>query len=368
MKIFKKIAAMLLVVIMAISVCGCHKKNEIAVTIGEYEYTSAYYMCALISAFSEAQDLAYNSATAQEQESGNIDYFSKKIGDKTFSKWTKDRAIEILKTVSYYKAESKKAGVTIDEGSKEASDYYASILWQNYQELYENNGVSEATFKKYFSEGAPSQMTDFALSQMIGLSTPNDYEELYFQYVYGKKGPKEISIDDVKKKLYDDYLIADIIEVSFSEETEDEKKVIKKQFEEYETKLKNGKMTFKEVYKDYNKITDDKNLPTSAAKDPFANVLTSETNENYDDIKKLKTDEVKLYEDKDTGALTLVVKKDIKSDEYYLDLLDNTIRHTLKDTEYYKTSDAAIAKLKADVNSFAIDQFEVDKIIVPQYQ
>ena len=51
MKTIRKIAALLLIAVMCLTVTGClHKKDEIAVTIDGIEFTSAYYMCALINA------------------------------------------------------------------------------------------------------------------------------------------------------------------------------------------------------------------------------------------------------------------------------------------------------------------------------
>ncbi|MBQ4119285.1 MAG: hypothetical protein IJD45_02725 [Clostridia bacterium] len=368
MKFIKKIAAVLLVAVMVLSICGCHKKDEIAVTIGDNEFTSAYYMCALINAYQDGQAEVYETLTEEEQQSTDIDYFSKKIDDKSFNNWVKDRAIEILKTVSYYKSACEKAKVEIDADTRTASEYYASTIWQSYSQLFESNGVSQATFTKFFVDGAPSQITDYALYYMFGMGTPNDYEELYFQHLYGKDGEKEIAAKTVKKELYNNYIIADVLEVTFTEEQKDaERKKIKEQFEEYEKDLKNGKTTFAKVYKEYNKITDDNNLPQSDAKDPYASILDI-TSHNYTDIKKMDTDEVKLFYDKEEGHLQLVVKKDIESDKYYLETLDTTLRHSLKDEEYLKASEKEIAKLKAEINDFAVDRFKVKDIVIPESQ
>ena len=46
MKMIKRIAVMLLALLLAFSACGClHEKGEIAVTVGDTDFTSAYYMC-----------------------------------------------------------------------------------------------------------------------------------------------------------------------------------------------------------------------------------------------------------------------------------------------------------------------------------
>ena len=81
MKNFKKIIALALAALMLLSFAGCHKKDEVAVTIGDVEFTSAYYMCALINADSEAKSKVYENLTEEEQQSGDIDYYSKKIDD-----------------------------------------------------------------------------------------------------------------------------------------------------------------------------------------------------------------------------------------------------------------------------------------------
>ena len=55
MKLLKKIAALLSTVAILLTFVGCHKKDEIAVTVNDVEFTSAYYMCAFIDADSQAQ-------------------------------------------------------------------------------------------------------------------------------------------------------------------------------------------------------------------------------------------------------------------------------------------------------------------------
>lgn len=54
MKNIKRIIAAVLVSVMALGFTACHKKDETAVTVGKVNFTSAYYMCALINADSEA--------------------------------------------------------------------------------------------------------------------------------------------------------------------------------------------------------------------------------------------------------------------------------------------------------------------------
>lgn len=366
MNTIKKIVAIVLVFVFALTVAGCHKKNEIAVTIGDYEFTSAYYMCALINAYADGQTEVYNSLSEEEANSGEeIDYFSKKIDDKEFSVWVKDRAIEILKEVAYFKDVCKKNNIEVE---KETSEAYASLVWQSYSTMFEPNGVSKETFTQYFVDGTSSDISDYALYYSVGLSTPNDYEELYFQHLYGEKGKKAISAKDVKKELYSNYLIADIIEVTFEEnESDEERAEIKKQLKEYQKQLESGDMTFEEVYADYYDEEEHSHEETEdGPTDPHATLLDASST-YYSDLKKMKTDEVKFIADEYETSYALVVKKDIKADKYYLETLDMSIRHTLKDEEFTKNIAKEVEKIKADVDDFATDRFKVKDIILPEY-
>jgi len=47
--------------------------------------------------------------------------------------------------------------------------------------------------------------------------------------------------------------------------------------------------------------------------------------------------------------------------------MDMIVRHLLKDEEFTKTSSDAAAKLTADINKYAVNQFKVNKIVEPTY-
>ena len=370
MKTIKKIAAVILVFIMALTAVGCHPKDEIAVTINDYEFTSAYYMCALINAYSDGQSEVYNNLSSEEQESGKeIDYFSKKIDDKDFETWVKDRTIEILKEVSYYKTVCKENKLEISEGDISASKYYASVLWESLKGFFEPNGVSLTTFTQYVTDGASSSLIDYYLSYM-GVSL-NDYKELYFGHLYGEGGKKEITKKDIKKQLYDNYILADVLEVNFeNNESDEERAEVKKQFEKYVKDLKKGKKTFEEVHKDYYKDEEeihDHSTQKDGPKDAYATLLDISSSEYFADIKKMDIDDVKLFENEYKTNYTLVVKKNLKDDDYYLKTLDLSLRHIIKDAELNKETESKLKDIKVEIDDYAVDRFEVDEIIEPEY-
>ncbi len=379
MKLMKKAMALVIVFIMAFSITGCHKKDEIAVTIEGFEFTSAYYMCALVNAYSEAKTTISEDKGSTTSE---INYFKEKIDDKSFETWVKDRAIEVLEEIAAYKKICKDNKVEMDKVITDEAEYMAYYYWYNYgySSYFEPNGVSYNTYKQYITDGY--------------------YMHAYFESLYNEGGKKEIPSADVEKKLYDNFIIADIIDVTFSEETDKEKDEIKAKLDAYVADLNSKKKTFEEVYNDYNGIkeeedkkdettstdstTSDTSSDTEATDDDdhdhdehsepvdkYAQILgAKDSGYDYDyfsEINKMATDEVKIITKASKGGYVLVVKKDIKADEYYRETLDLTVRHLLKDDEFTKDMEKVIEKTKAEVNSYAVDRFKVKKIKEPSY-
>lgn len=360
MKQIKRMLAAVLAVLTAVSLVGCHKKDEIAVTVGDVEFTSAYYMCALINADSQAKSKVEESLS-EDESSEDIDYYSQKIDDKDYVTWVEDTAMDTLKEIAAYKILCKNNKIEPEEEDISQAETYASYYWSSYgySSYFEPNGVGEATYTQY--------MTD------------SYYSSTYFEFLYGKGGEKEIAEDKVLEKLYDNFVIADVLQASFSSsDTDDTKAELKTKLEGYVTDLKNGKKTFEEVYKEYNNVTDedetdtDSDAEASAPKDEYASILgvedTAYESDHYKTAKEMKTGEVKLVTLDDDAGYAIIVKQDIKSDSYYKDTLDITVRHLIADDEFEADIAEYVKDLKTDVNNYAVKQFKVKKIKVPEYE
>lgn len=375
MKLMKNIIAVVIALIMALSVTACHKKDEIAVTVNGFEYTSAYYMCALINAYSEGQSEVYDAMG--DKASTDVDYFKQKLDGKKFEVWVKERAIEILEEIGTYQKLCKDAKVELSDDQMTEAQNMAYYYWvyYGYSEFFEPNGVSFNTYLQF--------------------TIDTYYASVYFEHLYGKGGEKEIAAADVETKLYKDFIIADLIDVTFDKETDKEKEEIKAKLDAYVKDLNDGKKTFEEVYNDYNDIKpeedkkeedkteetdkedankeEDKTEEKQELKplDEHAQILgakdTGFDHDYFDDINKMATNEVKVIAKKDKAGYILVVKKDIKADPYYRENLDITVRHLLKDTEFDKDMAEIIKTAKADINSYAVNRFKVKKIKEPTY-
>ena len=387
MKNLKRILAAALVLAMALTAAACHPKDEIAVTVGDVEFTSAYYMCALINADSEAKSRVQEELSDDESTT-DIDYYSKKIDDKDYVTWVEDTAMDYLKKIAAYKTLCKDNELELDKEEAENAEYYASYYWSSYgySAYFEPNGVGEKTYTQYMKDSY--------------------YSELYFEHLYGEGGEKEIAADNVKDTMYKNFIIADMLQASFSGLEDDEITETKEQFDKYAEELKAGTKTFEEVYNDYNDI-DEEDTDTSSGSsstasssessstessssdatssedtssdseeeeeleplDSYASILGAEDtvyeSEHFDTVNKMATNEIQIIELDDVAGIFLVVKKVIKADPYYLENLDSTARHLIADEEYEADIEKYADELELTVNDYAVNQFKVKKIKEP---
>ena len=362
MKNFKRLLSAALMLVMLLSFAGCHKKNEVAVTVGDVEFTSAYYMCALVNADSEAKTLV-NESLEEDESSTDVDYFSKKVEGKDYVEWVEEKAMTTLKQVAAYKILCEENKLEPNEEDIANAEMYADYYWSNYgySAYFEPNGVSKDTYTKY--------MTD------------SYFAETYFEFVYGKDGEKAIAADTIKTKMNENFIVADILNATYeSDATDDDKTALKTKLDGYVTALNAGTKTFEQVYKEYNNVTDEEDTTTETTdteseelkpQDKYASILGAEDtvyeSEHYETVKAMATGEVKLIELEDKTGYVLAIKKDINADPYYLDTLDMTVRHLIADEEFEKTIEDYIKTLKVDVNSYAVKQFKVKKIKEPEY-
>ncbi len=369
MKALKRLFAILLTVAMIATVVGCHPKDEVAVTIGDFEFTSAYYMCALMAADSQAKTKVDEAKAAEEESkkeeteekeetAEEIDYYAEKIDGKDYVTFVEDKAIENLKKIAAYKTLCKENKLELDEETESSVSSYTDYYWSSYGYgmYYEPNGVGKNTYANYMRDSY--------------------YSSLYFDHLYAKDGKKEIAENDVKTKINDNFIIANMLTASFSEMEEAQVKETQEKFKAYETELKEGKRTFLEIYNEYNDVkeetkeeTKEEDSKESKPKDENASILgakdTTYESEYYEEIKKLATGEVKLIEKED--SILLVVKQDLTADDYYYETLDSEARHLIKDDEFDKEILEFTKTLKADIDKYAVGQFKVKKIKEPEY-
>ena len=188
-KLLRVIAVALSVAVLVPVLGACHKKNEIAYTIGGHKFTSAMYSCVLTLAASGArsdidtfvQSQNSDSSSSSSSSSKETDYTKYKFdaegkvsseGTVSYNDYVKQQAVSTLKQFAAVLSLCESEGLTLSEDEiKEAKaqasyywnvgcDYSTYVYYSNYgmnpaqyftpyADRLEQNGVSESTYEQY---------------------------------------------------------------------------------------------------------------------------------------------------------------------------------------------------------------------------
>lgn len=358
MNILKRFFALMLTLALIITCfAGCHKKGEIAVKIGDVEFTSGYYACALVFADTEAR-AKVEEGLSEDELKEEVKYWKHQIDKTDYTEWVENTTLDNLKELAAIKTLCAENKIELDSETVSLAVSNAEYLWDSYgySALMEANGVSKETFIAYMKD---SYLADE-----------------YFEFLYGKGGEKEIAADKISKQLTDNYVLVNKLEVSFSGLKDEEKTEKKNQFTGYEASLKDGSKNFEEIYLAYNNIKaedhkheepeDGEKVPQDQHATVLGNEDTDYASDHFKTAKDMTVGEVKLITLDDDAGLVLLVKKDISADSYYVEEFDTMLRKDIVGDTF--TDDLAKygKELKCDVNTSSTKQFKVKNITYPQ--
>lgn len=357
MNICKKIAAFVTAAAICFGLVGCHPKNEVALTIGGIDYTSSFYMCALLQADGEAKGKIQEAYQEEDEDADvtDIDYYKEKIDGEKFEDWVKARALELCRTYAYVETICDEKDIKISGEDLETAESYANNYWNayGYSAYYGANGVSYDTFKEFF--------------------TYSSLMQTYFLSIYGKEGTEPVAEADVKAALSEKFALANSLTLSLKDESGNalsEEKVAesKTKLEGYKARLDKGE-AFKTIYEEENgeQSADTSTTEEEKPQDTLAQVFGNEDTESYasdyyGDIAALKVGETKIIEDEENAQLLLVLKKDIMADPYYLNNMYDYILNLLKFDAFEEQMQEKSLELEFKENKFATGRFKVKKI------
>lgn len=364
MKIFKRIISAVLVGCMLFAFCGCHGKDETALTIEGEAIRSALYLNALIDCDAEAKQRVDDEAAAakteettkteETEETEETDYYSKTLDGLSFVDYVKEKTIDRCKEYIFFKKLVNDGTIKLEDEEVTEAENAAATYWSSYgyAYLYSVNGVSFETYKEAF--------------------TYTYYSNKYFEHLYSEGGEKEVPQKEIKDYMLENYTLVYALSGSYEENATDEQKAaLKTKLEGYVTRLKKGE-DFEKIYLEHNGVSEKEHQHEETADGPklqHATVLADKNtksnyaSEDFDEVYDLKTNETVILEDEAKTGLTLYIKLDIQSDEYYLKDLTDEILYALKKDEYQKDVVTAKTKdYKVETNNFAINRFKVEDI------
>ncbi len=388
MKFAKRVVAALIAAILAFSMVACHEANEVVASYDDIEITGGMYLAMLLEADGTARTLADEQ---NETDTAIDDYGKVKIktddGEVKYYDYVKDEAKKLIRQFIATATLSDEYEVTLSDEDKAGLDAYISYIWDTYGYgvMYEENGVGRSSYTEYLKNS--------------GYLRGN-----LFNAIYGKEGKTPVKEEELKKYMNENYCIANIISepLSSTDEngntftlTQDEQKDLLGKLNAYADRLTKGDADFETIYHEHSgtehkdedtadttdtedtaDTTDTADTASSDAEtaededaaptqlDPHATLLSSEEtgseSENFDEIYKMKTGEVKVIQGED--AYTLVVKGDIAADPYYLYSLDDTLRQLIKGDDFNNLLDEEGGKLDIKYNEGEISYLSPKKI------
>lgn len=364
MKTFKKIISLALVAVLALTLCACHGKDEVAVTVNDMDIPAGLYLTALVDADLEARqrvDEQLADSKDESKENTETDYYAQSIDGSSFVDYVKYKALQRCKEFAFYQGLADKGTIKLTDEEVKNAHNTAESYWgyYGYSYLYGPNGVSLDTFKK--------------------MMVYSSYSNAYFKYVYGEGGEKEVSKETIKEHMMDNYVTAYVLSASYKEKaTEDDKADLKNKLEGYGKRLQKGE-SYVKIYNELNG-TEEKEAEVSkdGPKNPYASILVDSdyTSSSASSTKDFATifEDVKngnyiVIENEDKTGLTLYLKLDaIETDGYYLTNLTDEILVELKQDEFEKSVKEKIADYEVKENSWAIKRFNVKKIDYSEYE
>ncbi len=413
MKLFKRTAAVLLAILLVIGCfAGCHGKDAVVATANAADESvisvpAGVYLAMLLNADSEARNLV--TEKLGENATGDINFAKEKIttDDGTeykFNDYVKMRADEICRSYISTHYLFLKNGCTLTETEESTMTSYVQYQWAYYggSYLYLPNGVSYESFLQYM--------------RVISYERSN-----LFDFYYDNGGEKEPSQDTIKKGLEDNFLIANVIEITTKDS--DNKTLTEEKLAELEAKLQeyadriNGGEEFKSVNDEYEaekKVAEEeaKNEEETSSEATSSEAASSETTSSEaasseettsseatsstvtDPTKPQPEDSLaKLYGSSESSAASdlftefnkleigkatvvkgtdgyyrMVVRKDIHADEYYYTELKNEVTRILYAEEFEKFLDEEGKKIEITYDNYELDYLKPSKIDYEQYQ
>ena len=405
----KRILAFALMVVLVIGCfASCRTKDENAYVFSykgkNVEIRTSLYMCFLIDAEVSFQ----NDAVAEAQKSSKKydDYKDLKLDDKDYDTWVKDKAKSEAQKYAFAEIQFDRLGYTLSDQEQQYIDAYAEQQWygsdnsQGIQEVYETNGISLNTFKKYFANVYYKQ--DSVYSYYVADASVEE-ETTTAVTTTGKNGETETvattkkvdselknlkgslrpADDKIVTALDKNFVLADVIEFGLTDSNgnavdDDTKDGYMKLLKDYKKQLEKG-TDFATVYATYQQqsgtSTDSSSSQSSTSnyekiiKSADANTATGngdEADENFNDIYKMKVNDIKIFENDD--CYKLVVRKNILKDKnssgtaYKDSYTDYAIRVLVEDKYDKDVVEKAIDEMKVDANNSAIKYYKPDKI------
>lgn len=352
--LIKRVAAFLLVSVLAFCLVACHKPGEIAITVGGEEFSSGFYACAFLAADNEAQELVYEQATEQGITITSQNLYTQKIDGVVYSEWVKAKVQEICKQMIAAKQLCEKNVVNTAEYIESAKET-AKSDWQSNKEYFEKNGIGLESYQKFCAY--------------------QEYANVYFDYLYGEGGPEEVTEDALNSYITENYVYINAISSDVTAMTEAQQLDQEKKYKEYIERIEKGE-SFGKIYAEVNGSTyTEDETDEGTFSHSYAMLWGGENTGDYEspffaDVKDLKKGEMKIIVNdtavEDYKYMFMVYVGDILSEKNTnLDAIKTTAIDAMKGEEFLSVINEQAKNVTLTENTKSTKQFKVENVYYP---
>lgn len=365
-KIISLITGAALILASALTFSGCSPSVATALTVNGEDISAGLYILYSGNAYANAtQKLSEEQPDLGTAEEG-FDYYAQTVSGMSFADYVKQETLDLCKRHTAINMLFDTLNIVFDETEQDTINDYINSQWDydlsswngmeafsylkgadTLGEYYESIGISKSSFKQY-------TLNSYRASEV-------------FTYYYGEGGIEEVSKDEIKAWIDDNYSLARYFGVSLSDndgnliEDESQLAALENMAEDYKDKLNDGG-SFADVYElyyDYSEMTAASDEAAENTTVPEADEAAETAAEEKDDnaynslIAKTSTTPSEEFvkalfeQEKNTAAV-------FKADTYYyvvqrLDVLDTEGADGDDEIDYVERYSAtALQELKGD--------------------
>ena len=400
MRFFKRIAAAVCAIAVAVSVAGCADITKMG-TVEDKEINAGVYLWFVNAAMDDAQTIVDGQLTDMGTSASKIEnfsYFDYKVEEKPFAQYVEEKTLELVKQHVAIEKKAEELGLSLTDEEKSVIKENAKDLWKTeityygystgvtYGEKYENAGISRQSYTQVQLVNSLRNKLFDKYYEENGL-TPTDQKDIdvYFADNYGRFEIIQVALKDAKGdkieteqgkadmlKLAEGYLDRllkgedyDVVFHDYEKYVEEQEKLAK---EEEEKNNSNASSTTSSKTESSKAEAEDTTSSGSSEEEEEEHdhdflLNKADTSPSTDFIKwafKLKDNEGKVY--KDATVYYVVVRRPIEEREDWQEEYRSDLLHEMKDGEFNEKLNEFAKDYKVDFSQSALDAYKPDKI------
>ncbi|MBR1723454.1 MAG: hypothetical protein IJ723_00305, partial [Ruminococcus sp.] len=210
--IMKRAAASLCAAVLAASMLAGCSQTDYSMTADGEKINAGIYINFLLNEMTNQMSTMYYA----QEISDPAEALSKEVDGKAFKTYVKEQALKDTKELAAINAKFDELGLSLSDDDKAAVKDSVASAWESNQEFYESEGIGRES-----------------LTQVYELSYKR---QAIFDYYYGEGGAEEVTEEELKTYLSDNYIR--FKQITFSKSYSEDEDTAKSENEEAYAKAK----------------------------------------------------------------------------------------------------------------------------------